>query len=213
MNTVTAIKAQKGQKRRVNVYLDGGFAFSLSLPIASKTRLHLGQTLSSPDIDNLKSADLFQRATDRAIRFLSPRPRSDAEIKARLRRDGFNADTVEQVLGKLKEQGLVNDAAFAQFWRENRESFRPRSRRLLQLELKHKGIDAETAAETISAVDDELNAYRAAQKKAHALSGLDYPGFHKRLGAFLKRRGFSFELVDHTVNQVWQERVGHKPDL
>jgi len=206
MNTVTVVGTQMKRKGRVKVFLDGGLAFSLSLPVAAEVGLHKGQTLSLPEIERLKSADRLQKSLNSALRYLSPRPRSEAEIRARLNRHGFDADTIQQVLTKLKEQGLVDDIAFARFWRENRENFRPLSRRLIELELKQKGVDAETIAETTAGVDDEPGAYRAAQRKARSLAGLDYSSFRKRLGAFLKRRGFDYELVNRTIDRVWQER-------
>lgn len=213
MNAVTAIESQKRRKGRVNVFLDGGFAFSLSLPVAAEVRLHQGQMLSPSDIERLKSADLLHRSLDSALKYLSPRPRSEAEIRAQLHRHGFDADTIQQVLTKLKEQRLVDDAAFARFWRENRENFRPRSRRVLELELRQKGVDAETVANATAGVDDELGAYRAAQRKARSLAGLDYSSFRKRLGTLLKQRGFDYELVNCTIDRVWQEQVKPQPNL
>ncbi len=212
MNTVTVVGTQMKRKGRVKVLLDGGLTFSLSLPVAAEVGLHKGQTLSLPEIERLKSADRLQKSLNSALRYLSPRPRSEAEIRARLNRHGFDADTIEQVLTKLKEQGLVDDIAFARFWRENRENFRPLSRRLIELELKQKGVDAETIAEASAGVDDELGAYQAAQRKARSLAGLDYSSFRKRLGAFLKRRGFDYELVNRTIDRVWQERDNARPD-
>lgn len=213
MNTITAIEVQKGRKGRVNVFLDGSFAFSFSLPLAAEVGLRPGQTLSHTELEQLKGTDQVHCALEKALKYLSPRPRSEAEIKSRLRRNGFDGDTIQQVLTRLKEQGLVNDAAFAQFWLENRENFRPRSRQLLGLELKQKGIETETIAQTIAEVDDEHSAYHAAQRKARTLTGLDRHSFRKRLGTFLRRRGFSFELINHTIDQVWQEHVKSQPDL
>ncbi len=205
MNTVTAIKSQKGQKRRVNVILDEDFAFSISRDLLLEKNLRTGQTLSPNEVDDLKSADNVRQARDIALRYLTPRLRSEAEIALRLRRSRFHDDTIQQVLSRLKEQGLINDGAFAIFWRENRESHRPRSRRLLELELRQKGVDTETISKAVLEVNDKLSAYNIAQKKARSLSGLDYPNFRKRLGAHLKQRGFSFELIYQTIDQVWKE--------
>jgi regulatory protein len=130
-----------------------------------------------------------------------------------LRRLGFDADTVQQVVESLCEQRLVNDRDFATFWRDNREAFKPRSRRALELELRQKGIDADTVAETVADVDDQASAYHAAVKKARSLAGLDYPSFRRRLGPFLRRRGFAYGLINHTIDQVWRERVDGQPDL
>ena len=212
MNTVTVIETQMKRRGRVKVFLDKGFAFSLSLPVAAEAGLHKGQTLSLPEIERLKSADRLQSSLDSTLKYMSPRPRSEAEIRARLNRHGFDTDTIQQVLARLKERGLVDDIAFARFWRENRENFRPRSRRLIELELKQKGVDAETIAEATAGVDDEPSAYRAAQRKARSLARLDHSSFRKRLGDFLKRRGFDYELVNRTIDRVWQERDDAQPN-
>ncbi|MFC1973989.1 regulatory protein RecX [Chloroflexota bacterium] len=164
-------------------------------------------TITSIEIGKLRNAEQFGYALDKALRYLSPRPRSEVEIKTRLCRYGFTAETIKQVLIKLRRQGLADDAAFARFWRENRERFRPRSRRLLALELRQKGVPQETITEAIADVDDEVNAYQAAQKKANALAALDCRSFGKILGAFLQRRGFGYEVIDHTISRLWQEKV------
>ncbi len=213
MKTITAIESQKAQRGRVNVFLDGAFAFSISNPVAATIGLQEGQKLSSTEIEKLKNAEQFHRSLNSALRFLSPRPRSEAEIKIRLRRHGYETNVIQQVLDRLKEQKLVDDNAFAQYWRENRESFKPRSRRLIEMELKQKGVDAETIAETTEMVDDDSAAYKAAQRKAIALAGLDYPNFRKRLGTFLRQRGFSYEVINTTIERVWQEQGNIQPDL
>jgi regulatory protein len=213
MKTVTAIEPQKVQKGRVNIFLDGGFAFSLSTIVVAEVGLREGQKLALSDVERLEKADLLHRSFNSALRYLSPRPRSEAEVRARLRRHGFDADTIQEVIAKLREQRLVDDVSFARFWRDNREQFKPRSRRLIDLELRQKGVDAETVAEATSGIDDELGAYRAAKRKASALVGLDYPSFRKRLGAFLRQRGFAYELINLTIERVWQEQGNQQPDL
>lgn len=212
MNTVTVIETHTYRKGKVKVFLDSGSAFILNLPVAVEAGLRKGQTLSLPEIERLKRTDKLHRSLNSALKYMGPRPRSETEIRSRLSRHGFDNGTIQQVLAKLKDQGLVDDAAFAQFWRANRENFRPRSRRLLKLELRQKGVDSETIAAATADVDDELGAYLAAQRKARSLSGLDYPDFRKRLGAFLKRRGFDYELVNHTIDRVWQEEGNELPE-
>ena len=213
MKTITAIEPQKSQKGRVNLFLDGSFAFSISIPLVAKAGLQEGQRLSPTEIEKLKNSELFQRSLASALKYLSPRPRSEAEIRTRLRRHGYDMEIIQQVIAKLKEQKLVDDTVFAQFWRDNRESFKPRSRRLIEAELRQKGVDAETIAEATASFDDELGAYKAAQRKASSLQDLDYPSFRKRLGTFLRQRGFSYELINHTIERIWQEQGNIQPDL
>jgi len=209
MKRVTAIETQKTKKGRVNLFLDGAFAFSLSIPVASMAGLREGQELTSKEVEELKNDDLLHRSLNSALRFLGPRPRSETEVRNRLRRQGFEAHTIQQVIAKLKEQKLIDDADFARFWRENRENFRPRSRRFIEFELRQKGVDAETATEVTEGLDDELNAYRAAQRKTATLAGLDYHNFRNRLSAFLKQRGFSYEVINRIINRVWQEQTNN----
>jgi regulatory protein len=148
--------------------------------------------------------DSLRRPLAVAFRYLSSRPRSEAELRLRLYRRGFDDGVVSQVVAELKEQSLVDDVAFAQFWRENREAFSPRSRRLVEQELKEKGVAAEVIAQIMTGFDDELEAYRAAKRKTRSPWG-DYPCFYKKLSAFLRRRGFDYDVIRRTVDRVWKE--------
>src|SRR5260370_42444234 len=91
---------------------------------------------------------------DVALRFLAQRPRSEHEVRRRLRRAGVAEAAEEAVISQLRQNALVDDTAFAEYWVEQRQSFRPRGARLLRAELRQHGIDtraAEAAAETTAA--------------------------------------------------------------
>lgn len=204
MKKVTAIRSGKRGKR-VNIYLDERFAFSLEAEVALKEGLKTEQAISAEEIEALKKADLLQRCLNAAFNYLSYRPRSQAEISQRLSKRGFDADNIEAVLAKLKEQGLVDDLAFAEFWNDNRQSFRPRSQWLIRRELRQKGVPQEIIDRVAAQVDDQDSAYRAATSKARRLSSADYQSFSRRLSEYLKRRGFGYGLIKPTVERVWQE--------
>jgi regulatory protein len=204
MKKVTAIRSGKRGKR-VNIFLNEKFAFSLEAEVALKEGLMAEQALSQDEIEALKKADLFQRCLNAAFHFLSYRPRSQAELRQRLGKRGFDGDNVAAVLARLKERGLVDDLAFAQFWKDNRQSFSPRSQWLTRRELRQKGVPEEIIDRVAAQVDDEDSAYRAAIVKARRLSTADYDGFRRSLGEYLKRRGFGYGLIKPTVERVWQE--------
>ena len=206
MNRITAIRAGKGRRKRVNVFLDGKFAFSLEAEVAIKEDLKVGQELSASQIGALTRSDQLHRCLNAAARYLGYRPRSEFELRQRLHQHGFDGDSVEAVIAKLKEQGLVDDMAFAQFWKDNRESFSPRSQWLTRLELRRKGVANDITDQVVDAVDDNDNAYRAALGKARSLPLSDYQSFRRRLGEYLKRRGFGYGVINHTVERVWQEQ-------
>ncbi|MFQ5825775.1 MAG: regulatory protein RecX [Dehalococcoidia bacterium] len=206
MKTITAIEPQRKRSSRVNVFLDGVFAFGLEGEVAAGVGLRVGQALSQAQIEDIARTDVSQRCYQAALRFLSYRPRSRKEVVDRLRRRGFDPETVEGVVGRLIEKGLLDDGAFARFWRESRETFRPRSRRLMEQELRWKGVGAQTAEEALEGLDEEENAFRAGQKKARSLSALDRQDFRKKLGDHLRRRGFSWVVTRRVVERLWAQR-------
>ncbi len=203
MRKVTAVEAQKKNPNRVNIYLDDQFAFGLSRIVAAW--LSVGQVLSEEKITALQAEDAREVAFQRACRLLSYRPRSVDEIRKNLEKNEIPPETIAQTLVRLEELGLLGDAAFARAWVENRSTFRPRSKRALGLELRQKGIDQETIQSALDTVtDEEPLAMQAAQKQARRLARCDWPQFRQRLGGFLARRGFSYEVIAPVVRRVWE---------
>ena len=205
MKKITDLRIGRSRGKRVNVFLDGRFAFSLQADVAATEGLQIGQELLAKQVETLTRSDHFHRCLNTAMRYLSYRPRSEFEVRGQLQRHGFDSDNIEAVLIKLKEQELVDDVAFAQFWKDNRESFSPRSQWLTKLELRRKGIAIETIDDVVGAIDDGDSAYRAALNKVRRLPLSDYQAFRHRLGEYLRRRGFGYEVISHALERVWQE--------
>jgi len=154
----------------------------------------------------LVSDGALQHCLDAAYRYLSYRPRSEAEARQRLHQRGFDTEIVEKTLTKLKEQNLIDDLAFAQFWKENRLSFKARSKRLVEKELKDKKVAAEIIERVTEDIDDMDNAYKLGCRRMHLLAHLDYPDFYRRLSNYLRYRGFTYEVIKRTVTSLWQEK-------
>ncbi|HIE16607.1 MAG TPA: regulatory protein RecX [Dehalococcoidia bacterium] len=205
MGKITSLKTS-GRKNRVNVFIDGTFSFTVDGELAARAGLRVGRELSASEVEELRQADLFQGCFRAALHYLGYRPRSEAEVKQRLHRRGFAADVVDSVIAELKKRNLIDDMAFAQYWRDNRLSFKPRSQRLIKLELWQKGVSAETSAQIVEGLDDETIAYEAGRRKARAMVGLDYDEFRHRLFGYLQRRGFGYEVVSSVVSRLWEEK-------
>ncbi len=206
---ITAMRGVKNPRiQRSNIYLNGKFAFSLDNEVIVKENLKVGLALSDTEIEMLTRSDTFQRCLNAAFQFLSYRPRSESETRDRLKKRGYAEEEIERTVAQLINLKLLNDTAFAEFWKENRNSFRPRSQRMLKMELKRKGVETEVINEVIENVDEAENAYRAAMSKARTLPVADYQVFRQRLGGYLQRRGFSYGVINKTVKKVWQERAG-----
>jgi regulatory protein len=203
MKKITAIIAQKKNRKRVNIHLDGEFAFGLASIVAAWLRV--GQELDESKIKQLQAEDAKERALQQALLYLSYRARSEAEIHKNLQKHEIPADVIEETLERLRKEGLANDDEFAQAWVENRSTFRPRSRRMLAMELRQKGLDDESMQPALQAVDDEALAYEAAQKRVPRFKSLEWTEFRKKLSGFLARRGFPYPVIATTVKRLWNE--------
>jgi regulatory protein len=137
--------------------------------------------------------------------FLSYRARSESEIRKNLRKHEIPEPVIEQTLERLRQDGLANDSQFASAWVENRTTFRPRSRRMMAMELKQKGLDDEAIRSAVEQVDDNAAAYEAAQKKAPRFKSLEWNDFRKKLSEFLARRGFSYSVIAPVVTRIWND--------
>jgi regulatory protein len=200
---ITALKIQKRNPDRVNVYLDGRFAFGLAAIEAA--RLHRGQVLSDEDVERLKERDSFEKARNRVLRFLSYRPRSEAEVRRYLQDKGVSPSIADEVVERLTRAKLLDDLAFARYWVENRERFKPRGARMLRHELRQKGVDAKIIDQALADLSEEESAYRAAAQRGRRLAHLDQASFRKKLSAYLLRRGFPYSVVNPVVERTWQE--------
>jgi regulatory protein len=203
--TITALTVQKKNKERVNVYIDGRFAFGLAAIEAIKLRS--GQKLSDDEIAALQDRDEAHQAHEAALRYLDYRPRSAEEIRRHLKSKDVEPDVIDEVVGRLSEVGLLDDRAFARYWLENRSDFRPRGEHALRMELRQKGVSDDIIAEALSQEHDEDDlAYRAAATQARKIRATDPREFRRKLEAHLARRGFSYDTAREAAARAWNER-------
>ncbi|MGI8474954.1 MAG: regulatory protein RecX, partial [Thermomicrobiales bacterium] len=165
----------------------------------------VGGELDAERVDALRALDETSKATDAAIGLLAHRPRSVQEIRRRLLLKGFGAATIDGALDRLERWRYVDDEAFARFWVENREANKPRGRRLIEQELRTKGLDREIIAQAISEaeIDEHAAALGLARGRLHSYSGMDQAMARRRLGAWLARRGYGYDVVKPVLAAVF----------
>jgi regulatory protein len=115
--------------------------------------------------------------------------------------------TTEGVLVQLRKHQLVDDRAFAEYWVEQRQTFRPRGARLVRSELARLGVGRERAEVATAALDASAqeDAYRAARRRAVQLSNADEHTFQTRMSQWLARRGFDWDTITTVVSRLWSE--------
>lgn len=203
MPKITALKVQAKNKNRVNVYLDGEFAFGLVMIEAAKLRL--GQVLSDADIERIKKSDDSEMVFEKAVKFISYRPRSEKEVRQNLKKKEIEAGLIDEAVARLKRAGLLNDDQFAQLWVESRSHSKPKGTRALKVELTKKGVGREAIDAAVAGTNDEEVARRLAASRAPRLKKLSKIEFRRKLGSYLARRGINYEIISEVVEHVWQE--------
>ena len=145
-------------------------------------------------------------AHESALRLLSYRARSENELIKRLRQKAISESSIQKEISRLRNSGLVNDAEFAHLWvKERSTGASARSRRLLRLELRTHGINEEILEEALASADDNSAALQVARKKARQLTAAERNFFQKRLTNALKQKGFEYEVIQNTIEIVWNE--------
>lgn len=152
----------------------------------------------------MNDSDYLQRANSAALRYLSYRARSEAEVRARLRRQ-YPSDVIEQVIQNLKDQSLIDDSDFARLWTRSRDSHRPRSSSAIRRELLSKGVNRDIAQFATGELDDDDSAYRAGAKIAQRLQDVDFSTFRRKLWGHLKRRGYGDSVSRKTIFRLWKD--------
>jgi len=192
----------------IRVFLDGRFAFSLDPLTAHQHRLAVGQAISEAEAADLERASALERALSAAYRLLTYRPRSEAEIRGRLLKKGFDEATADAAVDRLRAQGLLDDLAFGRFWRESREALSPRGEHLLRAELRQKGLARETVQEVLADFDETGSALKVVRALWPRLAGLSPDERRKRLWGQLARRGVTPDTIQEVIRQA--EREGNR---
>ena len=202
-NKITRLAVQKKNPKRVNVYLDGDFAFGLYRDTAAW--LETGQMLSDEKIKELLEKDQQAEVYQKALDFIAYRPRTAQETRRKLQQAGYEAFLIDNTIAALSDNGLLNDEYYAQQWVEERMRLKPRSKRVLIYELRQKGIPDDVIQSAVEEVDDFRSAYEAAEGRLSRYEGLSKFEFRNKLGSFLAGKGYSYEVIAEVTQELWKE--------
>ena len=137
------------------------------------------------------------RAFNYSLKYLSYRARSVKEVYDYLLRKNFIEDTINSVLKKLIDLKFLNDEEFARQWIESRQKHKGRSKFILKNELRLKGLSNDVIEPLLKEAQDDLETARILfYKKKKVLGKLPPEEFRKKMGGFLQRKGFSFDVIN-----------------
>lgn len=189
------------------VELSNGERLRLRSETVATHGLNVGAAVDAEAVLDWQRDDNNRRGLEAGLNYVSYRLRSTKEVNDHLRKKSFDAAACSHAVKRLKELGYLDDAEFARFWVESRDTHRPRGKRALAWELRRKGIADSVIEDVLArfAGDERTLARTAARKRAATLASNDPMEFRSKLGAFLARRGFGYDVAEQVVNELWEE--------
>ena len=202
-NKITRLAVQKKNPNRVNVYLDGNFAFGLYKDNAAW--LEIGQVLSDAKIKQLLDKDQKSEVYLKALDFISYKPRTSEETRRKLLQAGYDEVLIEGTISDLLENGILDDKSYAEQWVEERLRLKPRSKRFLIFELRKKGISKDLIQSAVEDVDDFQSAYDLAESRLFRYEKLPRMEFRRKLGNYLVEKGYSYDVISVITQDLWKK--------
>jgi len=206
--TITSIKQQKA-KNRVNVYLDdeqssplrGKFGFGIDLDNFVKLGLRVGQELTEKEVEEVVKKAEFQKTLDKLLKFAMVRPRSEKEITDYFRRKKVHDSLWVSLLDKLNHFELLDDKKFAKWWVDQRQNFRPKSTRILKIELTQKGIVREIIEDVLgeTKIDEVKMAKDLIERKMYKWKNLEPRVAKQKMSQYLSGKGFGWDIIEKVV--------------
>lgn len=207
MSVITAIVPSARRPGRFDVLVDGRPVATLSIDGVERLALASGRAYHEVR-DGVEREGAILATCDRALNMLAFRARSSRELRTQLLRKGEPIDTVDAALARLRDAGVIDDAAFARQFARAKAVGAGMSRRRIESELLRKGVPSDVGREAIAdvfadeALDERTVVEDAARKKLRSLQSLDEVTQRRRLYAFLARRGYDVDDIRHVVSRV-----------
>ena len=207
MSVISGIVPAARPAGRFCVLVDGRETAVLTLEAIERLRLTVGRSVAGLEEQIALEARRLQ-AYDRAVNLLAFRGRSSSELARSLQRKGEEKAFVDWAIDRLREQGLLDDAAFARSFARARVVDGKQSRRRVQQDLARKGVSRSLSDEAIDtvfeeeAVDQRAIVEEAARRKLRSLAGLDPVVQRRRLYGFLARRGYEIDDIRSVLSAI-----------
>ncbi len=197
---ITALKPLKRSKKRLSIFVDGEFAFSLDKETVAEFGLKEGRGVDRHFLERVVLEEQFRQCRNYAFLLLSYRARTEKELKGRLEKKGYSTDVINRVLDRLRELGLVDDEKIARDYVQNRIAIGHKGRWRVKQELLKRGVSRQQVEQAVKQSPDETEAARMVLE--HFLpryARLDEKTRLRRLYGLLARRGFSPETIERVL--------------
>ena len=205
MNVITKLEIGKRNKERVNVYIDGEFAFSLHAEIIYKESLKVNDKVDLERLKKMAEEDNYLKCKNSAIRIIERSYKSEKEIREKLLLKEYENKTIDRTLEFLKEYNLLNDEKLTSMYVKDR--LRSEGKNKIKYSLIRKGISEDLIEEELSKVDDDNlreTAYNLGVKKYNTLLKRENDKYKlsQKLYRFLMSKGYGYDLISEVVKEI-----------
>jgi regulatory protein len=216
--TITRLESQVHNDDRVSVYLDGEFAFGIHEDLVVKHSLQVGATLTPEGVRELERDEQYVDAKQAALDYLAYKPRTEEEVRRKLRQEDVPSPVIEDVIARLYELEYLDDEAYAHDYAHNRFSSKKYGPVRIRRELTERGVDrrlADAAVDELFAeVDVTAAAWTHAEKRWPRLAGEDDPRRRRqKMYRYLRRRGFTSNTIRPILDELERDGTRNEDSL
>lgn len=161
---ITKIEPQKNDKR-INIYIDGNFAFGLMKEIQYKYSLKEGMEIEQSFIETVLLEEEQLKANNTALDYLNYRKRTEKEIIDKLSEKGFEENIINNTLDYLKKYKFVDDLDYASSFVQDKVNLSKHGPYKIRYDLYRKGVSQEIIEEVLEEDDEYPRALELAKKK------------------------------------------------
>ena len=201
--TIAEIRSVARGRQRLVVLTDNR-EFIFSDEACERAAIAVGDVATATVLETLDGAEHRVNAHEAALRLLSHRARSESEMRTRLAMRGVEPAAIDDEVARLQHAGLLDDAKFARAGVEERRRLAPRGTRMLRYELLGRGIEIASIEQVTEDIDDREVAIQLAHDRARRASNSNYDSFAAKVGGFLRRRGFDYDVTAQATRLAWE---------
>jgi regulatory protein len=202
---ITSIEIQKNNKERVNIYIDGGYAFSCSAELVYTHEIKPKSSVNIEELQELINEDNYLKCKTAALKLIEKSYKTEKEIFDKLVKKGYEEKTAARVIAFLKSYNFLNDEEFARMYINDK--IKSQGKNKIKYALLRKGIDDAIIEEKLKASGTEVEvktAQKLAEKRYKLLLNQekDRRKISGKLWEYLIRNGFNKDIIEDIIQKL-----------
>lgn len=202
---ITKIEAQKNKENRVNIFINGEFAFGCSSELIYYHNLFKGKEINVEDLKEVIREDNYLTGKTKALKYLETSLRSEHQIREYLEKREYEEEAIERVIKFLSEYKFIDDEYYARAFMT--QNIKNQGKNNIKYKLLQRGISEDIIVKTlddISSEEEEKIALKLAEKKAAVLckNESDIRKIKAKLNTFLLSKGYGYDTIKSVIDKL-----------